>query len=343
MRAALTPDAASLLVGESDFLRTLREQIARVADTDVNVLVTGETGTGKELVARCLHQLSSRRAGPFVAINCAAIPAALLESEFFGSEKGAYTSATVARAGRLENASGGTLFLDEIGDMPIDLQVKLLRVLEQRSFERIGGARTLPLECRIVAATHVNLRAAIENGSFREDLFYRLDVVPLHVAPLRERRADIAPIYYRARTRAEMLHGMTFELDAAAWCMLQQHDWPGNVRELMNLVERLTILFAGRTVGVEDLQQHLLQARVIARAAPSESQRAPTGRTQTDAGITPLDLSLPAALAELEARLIEQAMAAAGGVVSRAAELLHIPRTTLIAKLQRSRPADNQQ
>ena len=316
----------------------MRSLVARIAASDVNVLITGETGTGKELVARCLHQQSPRAAGPFVAINCAAIPAALLESEFFGFEKGAFSGATTAHAGRLESASGGTLLLDEIGDMPMDLQAKLLRVLEQRTFERVGGVRQLPLECRILAATHRDLPAAIAQGTFREDLYYRLNVIPLHLAPLREHKADIAALFRNAQVRTEVLQGTSFELNADAWALLEEHDWPGNVRELMNLVDRLAILFAGRTVSADDLRAHLQQRRADPReflaAAPVIAEQP----ARTDESAVP-SLELRVALAALERRLIDQAMAAAGGVVARAAELLHIPRTTLIQKLRKLREA----
>jgi len=335
---ASAQDATRLLIGESEFAVHLRSLVARVATADVNVLITGETGTGKELVARCLHQTSPRAAGPFVAINCAAIPAALLESEFFGFEKGAFSGAAAAHAGRLESASGGTLLLDEIGDMPMDLQVKLLRVLEQRSFERVGGVRALPLDCRILAATHRDLPTAIEQGSFREDLYYRLNVIPLHLAPLREHKADIAALLGHARVRAEMLHATSFELDAGAWALLEEHDWPGNVRELMNLADRLAILFAGRNVSADDLRAHLHRRR--ADTGPFHSGAPVTAGQQARQGesrVPPLELR--AALAELERRLIDQAMLAAGGVVARAAELLQIPRTTLIQKLQKRRDA----
>jgi sigma-54 specific flagellar transcriptional regulator A len=316
----------------------LRSLVARIAASDANVLITGETGTGKELAARCLHQQSPRAGGPFVAINCAAIPAALLESEFFGFEKGAFSGATTAHAGRLESASGGTLLLDEIGDMPMDLQAKLLRVLEQRSFERVGGVRALPLECRILAATHRDLPTAIAQGSFREDLYYRLNVIPLHLAPLREHKADIAALFRNAQVRTELLQGTSFELNVDAWALLEEHDWPGNVRELMNLVDRLAILFAGRTVSADDLRTHLKQRRADPRELLAAAPVIAEQPARTDESAVP-SLELRVALAALERRLIDQAMAATGGVVARAAELLHIPRTTLIQKLRKLREA----
>jgi sigma-54 specific flagellar transcriptional regulator A len=337
-RVAPAQDATRLLIGESDFAIELRALVARIATADANVLITGETGTGKELVARCLHQQSPRAVGPFVAINCAAIPAALLESEFFGYEKGAFSGATTAHPGRLESASGGTLLLDEIGDMPMDLQAKLLRVLEQRSFERVGGVRALPLECRILAATHRDLPTAIAQGTFREDLYYRLNVIPLHLAPLREHKEDIAALFGDARVRSELLHGTSFELDADARALLEEHDWPGNVRELMNLVDRLAILFAGRTVTADDLRVHLRQRRAEIGEIPSAAPLvAGQPARMAESGVPHLELRV--ALAALERRLIEQAMAAAGGVVAQAAELLHIPRTTLIQKLRKLRAA----
>jgi sigma-54 specific flagellar transcriptional regulator A len=331
-------DATHLLIGESEFAMELRSFVARIATSDANVLITGETGTGKELVARCLHQQSPRALGPFVAINCAAIPATLLESEFFGFEKGAFSGAATAHAGRLESASGGTLLLDEIGDMPMDLQVKLLRVLEQRSFERVGGVHALPLECHILAATHRDLPTAIEQGTFREDLYYRLNVIPLHLAPLREHKADIAAIFGHARVRMEMLQGTSFELDTDAWTLLHAYDWPGNVREMLNLVERLAILYAGRTLTAEDLRAHLQHKPAGKHEPTSDAPSAVVDQLRAGESAAPR-LDLRAALVALERHLIDQAMAATGGIVARAAELLHIPRTTLIEKLRKLREA----
>ena len=215
--AGLPLELAGALIGESQYMTELRALIARVAATEANILITGETGTGKELVARSVHALSSRASGPFVAINCAAIPATLLEAEFFGVEKGAFTGASAERVGRLEAASGGTLLLDEIGDMPMELQAKLLRVLEQRAFERVGSTRSRTLECRLIAATHRDLPGAIAAGTFRQDLFYRLNVVPLHLLPLREHMSDLPPLVRHARVQAELTHGTGLELETHAW------------------------------------------------------------------------------------------------------------------------------
>jgi sigma-54 specific flagellar transcriptional regulator A len=328
-------DASAALLGDSPETRALRAMIARVARTQATVLVTGETGTGKEVVARCLHRASAFAEAPFVAVNCAAIPVALLESELFGHEKGAFTGAVAARAGRLEAVRGGTLFLDEIGDMPLELQAKLLRVLQERSFERLGGQRSLPLDCRVVAATHTDLPAALAAGRFRADLYYRLNVVPLHVAPLRLRPGDITTIARHALSRAQMRYSARLRLEHDAVAVLQTHDWPGNVRELMNFVERLVILCGEEVLGARQLQWHL--ARHVEHMSSHEDAR-DAAALPAAAGALPAEgIDLKAALAGVEAQLIRTALAASGGVVARAAELLHIPRTTLIEKLHRLR------
>ncbi len=228
--------------GDSAAMRELRALIERVAPTEATVLVLGESGTGKELVARHLHELSARAAGPFVPVNCGAIPPELLESELFGHEKGAFTGALTARVGRFEYAAGGTLFLDEIGDMPAPMQVKLLRVLQERCFERVGGNRSIRCDVRIVAATHRDLDAAIGAGTFREDLYYRLNVFPLRVPALRERIEDLPALIEQLGARRRAEGGRAPQLARATVATLARHDWRGNVRELQNLLERLAIL-----------------------------------------------------------------------------------------------------
>ncbi|MEJ2756680.1 MAG: sigma-54-dependent Fis family transcriptional regulator, partial [Gammaproteobacteria bacterium] len=241
------------LVGTSRVVVKVRELMAQVADKDVNVLITGESGTGKEVVARNLHYNSHRRHKPFVPVNCGAIPAELLESELFGHEKGAFTGAVVARPGRFELAEGGTLFLDEIGDMPLHMQVKILRVLQERTYERVGSAKTHTADVRIIAATHRNLMSHIEAGTFREDLYYRLNVFPIEMPALRERPEDIPLLLNELIARIENEKRGSIRFNSAAIMTLCRHDWPGNVRELANLVERLVITHPYGVIGVKEL------------------------------------------------------------------------------------------
>ena len=264
------PGAA--ILGESAALQTVLTQLDLVAPTDATVLLQGETGTGKELLARALHTLSARHARPFVTLNCAAIPSGLLESELFGYEKGAFTGALTQRLGRFELADGGTLFLDEIGDLPLDLQPKLLRVLQDHAFERLGSSRTLYTNVRVVAATHRNLLTLVHQQQFREDLYYRLNVFPLTVPPLRERRDDI-PLLVRhfAQQYAHELHKDIVHIPAEAMAALVRYDWPGNVRELQNVIERAVIL---ATNGV--LRPQVPEQNPVGRSAASVAPRSQT-------------------------------------------------------------------
>jgi two-component system nitrogen regulation response regulator NtrX len=244
------------MVGEAFAVRALKEQIARVAATPARVLITGENGTGKELVARAVHRASSRAAGPFVEVNCAAIPSELIESELFGHMKGSFTGAVADRAGKFEQADGGTLFLDEIGDMAADAQAKVLRALQEQEITRIGGSKPVRVDVRVLAATNKRLEDEIAEGRFREDLYYRLAVVPLHVPPLRERREDIPLLVRHFAAELARRDGMTlrpFSDDAMA--ALQRQDWPGNVRELRNTVERLLIFASGAAVHAADVER----------------------------------------------------------------------------------------
>ncbi len=254
-------DLEQVLVGAGRAIADLRGLVAQVAPKMANVLLQGESGTGKEVVARAIHDCSSRARGPFVAVNCGAIPAELLESELFGHEKGAFTGAVTARKGRFELAEGGTLFLDEIGDMPFDMQVKLLRVLQERTFERVGGGKLQKADVRIVAATHQNLEGKVESGDFRMDLYYRLNVFPIDVPPLRERPEDVPLLARRFIALQEAQTGETLELSREALEQLCQCEWPGNVRELGNLIERLMILYPGETVGVAELPDRYARAQ----------------------------------------------------------------------------------
>ncbi|WP_162232374.1 sigma-54-dependent transcriptional regulator [Methylogaea oryzae] len=242
--ARSAPDLGRWLVGgETPAIRRVRRLVEQVAGTDATVLVLGESGTGKEVVARALHYNSPRRERLFVPVNCGAIPGDLLESELFGHEKGAFTGALTSRQGRFELADGGTLFLDEIGDMPLSMQVKLLRVLQERSFERVGSNKTIQCDVRVVAATHRNLEDEIRQNRFREDLFYRLNVFPIEIPPLRERVEDLPLLVDELVRRIENERRGSVRFTPAAMGVLQQHHWPGNVRELANLVERLAILY----------------------------------------------------------------------------------------------------
>ena len=242
-----------LLVGKGRGIQEVRRLIGQVAETDANVLILGESGTGKEVVARAIHELSARSAGPFVPINCGAIPAELLESELFGHEKGAFTGAIAARRGRFELAQGGTLFLDEIGDMPLPMQVKLLRVLQERQFDRVGGGKAVQADVRVIAATHRDLEAMIRTQAFREDLYYRLNVFPIETPPLRDRADDIPLLLQELLNRHAEQHKGIIRLTQRAMESLMQYAWPGNVRELSNLIERLLILYPNQIVDVADL------------------------------------------------------------------------------------------
>jgi len=246
--------------GTSRAMRAVHRLIEQVAPFDTNVLILGESGTGKEMVARHIHELSGRAGHPFVPVNCGAIPADLLESELFGHEKGAFTGALSTRVGRFEFAEGGTLFLDEIGDMSLQMQVKLLRVLQEKSFERVGSNRTIRCNVRIIAATHRDLDAAISAGRFREDLFYRLNVFPLQMPPLRDRLEDLPVLIQHLVQRQEQSAGRHIRLDKEAMSCLARYRWPGNVRELANLLERLAILFPEQTIAADDLPERYRSA-----------------------------------------------------------------------------------
>ncbi|KZX64573.1 sigma-54 dependent transcriptional regulator [Stutzerimonas frequens] len=338
------PNLFRSLVGTSRAVQHVRQMMQQVADTEASVLILGESGTGKEVVARNLHYHSKRRQGPFVPVNCGAIPAELLESELFGHEKGAFTGAITARSGRFELAEGGTLFLDEIGDMPLPMQVKLLRVLQERTFERVGSNRTQSADVRIIAATHKNLEKMIEEGTFREDLYYRLNVFPIEMAPLRERVEDIPLLMNELISRMEHEKRGSIRFNSAAIMSLCRHDWPGNVRELANLVERMAIMHPYGVIGVMELPKKFrhvddddeqyatsLNEEMEERAAIS----APMVVPEAQAMLPVEGLDLKEYLGNLEQGLIHQALEDAGGVVARAAERLRIRRTTLVEKMRK--------
>lgn len=325
------------LDGSSSAILAVKRLIDQVAGTDATVLILGESGTGKELVARSVHRQSERVDKPFVPVNCGAIPADLLESELFGHEKGAFTGAITARAGRFEMADGGTLFLDEIGDMSPSMQVKLLRVLQERCFERVGSNKTQTADVRIVAATHRDLDSRIESEEFREDLFYRLNVFPIEMPPLRERPEDIPAIMESTIARFRDERG-DFKLSSTAMVALRRYAWPGNVRELSNFVERCRILHSDGVVDVTDLPAKMRGAppRDLTSDAidPTAVQSTPS-EWVGGAGIPPAGLDLKDYLMRVEIHLITQALERCGGVVAKAAKLLNLRRTTLVEKLRK--------
>ncbi|GAB4357172.1 MAG: transcriptional regulator FleQ [Immundisolibacter sp.] len=330
------------LVGRGHAMERINYLIERVARTDSNVLVLGESGTGKEVVARNIHFRSSRASRPFVPVNCGAIPADLLESELFGHEKGAFTGAISARQGRFEAAEGGTLFLDEIGDMSLPMQVKLLRVLQERVVERVGSNRSITADVRIIAATHRDLEAGIREGRFREDLYYRLNVFPIELPPLRERREDIPALVDELAARIGREKGLQVRLNRDAMKVLMDYPWPGNVRELANLIERMAILHGDRPISAADLPSRLRQA--AGATAPTDpdgdlplpNDVAVERPAQTAAGRLPLaGINLKNHLEELERTYIQQALAEANEVVAHAAELLNMRRTTLVEKMRK--------
>lgn len=334
------------LVGNSRSVHRVRQMMQQVAGTEASVLILGESGTGKEVVARNLHYNSERRDGPFVPVNCGAIPAELLESELFGHEKGAFTGAISARAGRFELASGGTLFLDEIGDMPLPMQVKILRVLQERMFERVGGNKSLEADVRIIAATHRDLEAMIDDGKFREDLYYRLNVFPIEMPALRERTEDIPLLINELVLRMEKEKRGSIRFNAAAIMSLCQHDWSGNVRELANLVERMAIMHPYGVIGVselpkkyryieEDAEVQEMREELSERAVLNELMQGTTPAVAAEQALPEEGLDLREHLASIEQGLIEKALDEVGGVVAHAAERLHIRRTTLVEKMRK--------
>lgn len=362
------------IIGQSTSLAEVFKVLGKVAPTDSTVLVTGESGTGKELLVRALHANSRRADKPFVPINCGAIPKELLESELFGHEKGAFTHAIRSRQGRFEMADGGTIFLDEIGEMELSLQVKILRVLQEKEIERVGGTGCKKVDVRIVAATNRDLEVEVAAGRFREDLYYRLNVIPLHLPPLRQRGNDVLLLaryflnhFCTKKARDPML------LDETTRRILAAYNWPGNVRELENFMERLSILVDGDTVCMDDLPRKILdQVGDVSLLPPvveddpacepeAEQLAEPTaddGVEQTPAPASHVEAAMPVAangafvwpnlgvltaqgqnlkdfLDAVEGRLIDEALAKAEGVKNQAAELLGIKRTTLIEKLKK--------
>jgi sigma-54 dependent transcriptional regulator, flagellar regulatory protein len=342
---APTAMADRLIPGASSVMRAMKRLVATMAPADAPVLITGPSGSGKELVAEALHRLSGRK-GEFVALNCAAIPAELLEGELFGTERGAYTGADRARAGLIEQAEGGTLFLDEIGDMPASLQAKLLRVLETRMVRRLGAAAPVQMDFRLVAATHRSLADMAREGTFREDLFYRLAVFPVEVPALNARLTDLPLILDRMLDdRACAYPGKPLpEFDASAYRALAAHDWPGNVRELKTVMLRACLLFPGKKVTAREVRENLL---TFACPEPEADSARPSAPMPEEAGLPGIDLfqqalgqgttnlDLRGYLRDIEVALITAALERTDNCVSRAADALRLNRTTLIEKIRK--------
>jgi sigma-54 dependent transcriptional regulator, flagellar regulatory protein len=318
-----------MLIGNSAPMVALRDMVRRVARSDASVMICGASGSGKEVVARAIHAASARAAKPYVALNCGAIPAELIESELFGHEKGAFTGAQSRRIGHFENADKGTLFLDEIGDMRFDMQVKLLRVLEDGLVSRVGGNSTLPVDVRIISATHQNIDKAITENRFREDLFFRLGVVLIQVPSLAARVEDIPLLIQHFQKGKSPLSICRF--DQSALQRLMTHDWPGNVRELRNIIERANVLFCGETIDAFGIDQLLGSAAPRLNAVP----RVPPAVTLEISPNTPIDLK--AQIEQMELERIQTALAYADGVISEAARMLTLKRTTLIEKMRKYR------
>jgi len=346
------------LAGSSKNIKQVRELIDQVAGSDATVLVLGESGTGKEVVAQALHKASDRKNKPFVPVNCGAIPGELLESELFGHEKGAFTGALTARQGRFEMAEGGTLFLDEIGDMPMPMQVKLLRVLQERTFERVGSNKTISCNVRIVAATHRNLEGEIIEKRFREDLFYRLNVFPIELPSLRERVEDIPLLVNDLVSRMEKAKRGSVGFTNNALSLMMQHPWPGNVRELSNFIERLAITNPNGLIDGSDLPEkfqgyEIPEGFILDNISKQEAVKIEETEEKVEEVVESISeptssdevvhvsqlpeqgMDLKGYLTDMEVNLIQQALSECNGVVAHAAKLLNMRRTTLVEKLRK--------
>jgi sigma-54 dependent transcriptional regulator, flagellar regulatory protein len=309
------------LVGSSTAIKNIRLLIRQVANSDSNVLILGESGTGKEVIASCIHQLSSKRSFPFVPLNCGAIPSELIESELFGHEKGAFTGAASKRIGRFEIANHGTLFLDEIGDMPLNMQVKLLRVLQERKIERVGSTKSIDIDVKIISATNKNLEDMITQGTFREDLYYRINVIPIFVPTVRDRADDIPLLINSLMERiSKRIVNNTLFSDEAIQSMCH-YSWPGNIRELANFIERMVVICHDRVVTKNDVAEQLNKIKSRHHALPLPSDLS--------------NFNLKEYLANIEQQIINNALEKANGIVSSAAEYLNLRRTTLIEKMKK--------
>ena len=312
------------IIGCSPKMKAVFDLVEKVADCDSTILITGETGTGKGLVAKAIHQNSKRKNKPFISINCGAIPENLLESELFGHVRGAFTGATVSKSGKFELADGGTIFLDEIGDMSPDLQVKVLKVLEEGEFEQVGGAKTIKVDVRVIAATHRDLPEEVHNGNFREDLFYRLYVIPVGLPALRDRKSDIPYLASYFMQLSNYKNNRKIEgISEGALQVMLGYSWPGNVRELRNVIERLVVLLGAGKITTKDLPPELKGASGYSSAP---------GLEITDDGIC-----LNSAVTEFEKALILQSLEKTKWVKNKAAKLLQLNRTTLVEKIKRHR------
>jgi transcriptional regulator with GAF, ATPase, and Fis domain len=336
------------IIGKSMEMRAIFNIIKKVALTDSTVLITGESGTGKELVANAIHQNSARKNGPFIPVNCAAIPPELIESELFGHEKGAFTSAIRTRIGRFELANNGTIFLDEIGDLNPSLQVKLLRVLQNRQIERVGGQKTININIRILAATNVDMEKAVKEGRFREDLYYRLNVIPVHIPPLRERKEDIPLLSNYFFSKYQLLvngNGDKAQLifSKEALDCLSLYEWPGNVRELENIIERTVVLANGNQIKKEDLPEKLVKKNFICNNKKNVINDDPRialmeqkdNEFMAQFVLPEEGLCLSDVVQEFEKNLILQALKKTSNIKNRAAKLLQMNRTTLIEKMKK--------
>jgi len=323
------------LVGDSPQMRAVYEIIEKVADTPSTVLISGESGTGKELIAKALHENSSRRDKPFIKINCAAIPKDLMESELFGYEKGAFTGATSSKPGRFELADGGTLFLDEIGEIPVEMQVKLLRAIQESEFERVGGIKTIKVDVRLITATNRDLEAEVKAGNFRDDLYYRLNVVPLSLPPLRERGDDVPLLVEHIVKKFNQRLSKTVErVSDRAMVQLRAHTWPGNIRELENVLERTILFGSDREIDVDDLPGEISGASAVG-PDDSASHEAPVATEGLEVdGETSLKDIVRAETSRVERELIAKALDETGGNVTQAAKLLKISRKSLQMKMK---------
>ena len=354
---AVPASLEEMIVGDAPAMAALRRIVRQVAPSEASVLLTGPSGSGKEVFARAIHAQSRRAGRPFVAVNCGAIPKDLLESVLFGHEKGSFTGAHAQHKGKFEEAHGGTLFLDEIGDMPAEMQVKLLRVLEERAVQRVGGRGQIDVDVRIVTATHRDIDAAIDAGAFREDLFYRLAVFPVELPSLAERSGDI-PLLVNHFLAGQPGRRAAISFSPDAYARMAEHGWPGNVRELRNFVDRARVMFAGRTIGADEAGALLVRRGRVGAAetralwAATELPAADETNAQpVDEVVVPLRSRSPSAppprmqpgepvalkemLAEIERRYIEQALTVSGGVIADAARMLSLQRTTLIEKMRK--------
>ncbi len=339
------------IIGDSKPIREVFEIVDKSACSDSTVMIYGESGTGKELIARALHHNSHRANQPFVAVNCAAIPSELLESELFGYEKGAFTGAANTRVGRMELANEGTIFLDEIGDMPLNLQVKLLRVLAEREIDRIGGTKPIGIDVRVIAATHRNLEQAIQSGEFREDLFYRLNIIPIFMPPLRERQSDVPLLVdHFLEQFNKKINGRRKSMSPDTMDILIQYAWPGNIRELANFVERMVVLSPGSVIAPSDLPDKVLgdapreRWKPLEESEPGESAAhalQQSLRRTYSVGVPDEGMNLKMAVEEFERELILEALEKTDWVKNKAANLLGLNRTTLVEKLKKMKITRN--